>query len=878
MLSMLFLTRGPRCGSLARFSGGRFQQQRLGGVVLSRSVGSSAPESQDAETKPPLLDRVVIKLNDSIKKHPGETLAVLFASDIGSIGAMYGVLSVSGIEFSPEFALAFAASRPFRRFRLPLDLAVAAGVSKVFPAFSKVRLSDLAGVLPNRPGPAKMPDSGMIAKAMNKAKDVIDNYGAAYMMGSRLAGVSVVCALYALIKQGMDLMPILASLGIDSVGEAMGSYAAAVVFSSLFYPATLGVSGYIVPVVAKLRRTVFTVSQGGDGLEVRFRVANETRRDLASKGDIIDVSFKLILMRVETGKHGEPKLCYYDLKLETTRLISLRLEIELVHVINASSPLFEQTSDDVVRSDFVFILIASGLDENLHDMIHAKREYGHQETRWGAKFQPMLNWDTKHKFIELDLDKISAVVSAPIKSKEDHSIDVKLLKSPMQKEEEEEVSASWLSGDEIADNGGDYSSQCSSQHFQTEDTLPHKLADGTLWELSDDYDGEAIVKHTNKSQQSDGKVADTSSSLDYDLEQEAACEKHERSNSRSVSWCHGHSHQLTGDLEDRPMSLLQRRVRVRNRSRSLLMNGMYQRALSASWPSLLLSLIVAYMAVIATVALLISVSIHEPLEQRVHDEFTAKYQEVLFFCVQTVSTVGYGALSPRQDSNAANFFVFLLVFSGLLVSTLLTGITWAKFSIPKASTLLYSDVLLLTTFHSQRAIMFRAANNRKYGVLVEGSFRMSIVVLNRNFGRRETHELRLARNVWPIISLCNTVTHIIDERSPLYNLSTSDLLSGDHFFVVLFTGLDNIISDTMVARKAYHACDILVDHHFEDNITLAADGLYIDLDAINATYCESDIGGQSNEEEEQANADNTPHSDYVRLSGSNGHFNMLRST
>ncbi|GMF21436.1 unnamed protein product [Phytophthora lilii] len=44
----------------------------------------------------------------------------------------------------------------------------------------------------------------------------------------------------------------------------------------------------------------------------------------------------------------------------------------------------------------------------------------------------------------------------------------------------------------------------------------------------------------------------------------------------------------------------------------------------------------------------------------------------------------------------------------------------------------------------------------------------------------------------------------------------------------------------MVARKTYHACDILVDHHFEDNIVLTADGLYIDLDAINATYFDPD--------------------------------------
>ncbi|POM73354.1 Cysteine protease family C15 [Phytophthora palmivora] len=113
---------------------------------------------------------------------------------------------------------------------------------------------------------------------------------------------------------------------------------------------------------------------------------------------------------------------------------------------------------------------------------------------------------------------------------------------------------------------------------------------------------------------------------------------------------------------------------------------------------------------------------------------------------------------------------------------------------------------------------------------------MNVVVLNRNFGRRETHELQLVRNVWPIINLCNTLMHIIDESSPLYHLSTDELLSGDHFFVVLFTGKDNIISDTMIARKAYHACDILVDHHFVDNITLTAEGLYINLAAMNATY------------------------------------------
>ncbi|KAF1320446.1 hypothetical protein FI667_g12332, partial [Globisporangium splendens] len=261
-----------------------FAAQRVGKVhVTQRFTMSMSSSPSDPKREPPInrdegdtafLDRVVGQLNSSIKKHPAETLAVLFASDIGSIGAMYGVLTLSGkavllcsaiwlvdgIEFSPEFALAFAASRPFRRFRLPLDLAAAAAVSKAFPAFSHVRLSDLAGALPNRPiretATQTSTASSLVTKTMAKAKDVIDNYGAAYMMGSRLAGVSVVCGLYLLIKQGVDVMPLLAKLGVEDVGTALGSYAAAVVFSSAFYPVTLGVTGYVVPAVANARKAI----------------------------------------------------------------------------------------------------------------------------------------------------------------------------------------------------------------------------------------------------------------------------------------------------------------------------------------------------------------------------------------------------------------------------------------------------------------------------------------------------------------------------------------------------------------------------------------------------------------------------------------------
>ncbi|KAF1793954.1 Potassium channel, inwardly rectifying, Kir [Phytophthora cactorum] len=128
-------------------------------------------------------------------------------------------------------------------------------------------------------------------------------------------------------------------------------------------------------------------------------------------------------------------LVYCAVLMLTSYIVSNRLAIELVHTINANSPLFNQTSDDLERSDFVLILLASGLDENLHDIVHKKQEYGREAMRWSANFLPMLDWDAHHKFIELDLDKISAVAPLPSNYTDSHAIDMNIPNSPVQEDD-----------------------------------------------------------------------------------------------------------------------------------------------------------------------------------------------------------------------------------------------------------------------------------------------------------------------------------------------------------------------------------------------------------------------------------------------------------
>lgn len=156
--------------------------------------------------------------------------------------------------------MAFAVSRPLRKIRLPLEIAVAATLAKYVPAMTRVQLSTLTtafipyvlvSVLTNDGNlgrkNTKVETPSWLRKFASKATQVVDQYGAAYLIGSRITGLALVSGLYLAILQGVDLSPILEKFGIAEFGSVLGTWSAAVVFSSALYPFTLSATGYIVP-------------------------------------------------------------------------------------------------------------------------------------------------------------------------------------------------------------------------------------------------------------------------------------------------------------------------------------------------------------------------------------------------------------------------------------------------------------------------------------------------------------------------------------------------------------------------------------------------------------------------------------------------------
>ena len=190
------------------------------------------------------------------------------------------------------------------------------------------------------------------------------------------------------------------------------------------------------------------------------------------------------------------------------------------------------------------------------------------------------------------------------------------------------------------------------------------------------------------------------------------------------------------------------------------------------------------------------------------------FLKCFFFSVHTVATVGYGNIYP--NSIYVNFVVIVEIAVGILVFALTSGMVFARFSIPRAR-ILFSDVAVVRPFEGYPTLMFRAANQRN-NFIVEASVRLSILRLQIDGDRRMRRffDLALLRSTSPVFALTWQVMHRIDETSPLFGMTQTDFDAQDDELIVLMTGMDSSLSQTVMSRHGYGPGRVLWDHEFVD--------------------------------------------------------------
>jgi inward rectifier potassium channel len=199
------------------------------------------------------------------------------------------------------------------------------------------------------------------------------------------------------------------------------------------------------------------------------------------------------------------------------------------------------------------------------------------------------------------------------------------------------------------------------------------------------------------------------------------------------------------------------------------------------------------------------------------------FTDAFFFSVQTMASIGYGAMYPKTPY--ANILVTIESLIGLLGLAMGSGLMFARFARPTAR-VLFSNVAVIMPQEGVPTLMFRAANQRHNQVL-EAQVRMTLVrnaITQEGALMRRFYDMKLLRSQTPIFVLTWTAMHPIDQDSPLYNLTPDDLTEAEAEIVVTLTGLDETFAQTIHARHSYIADEILWNAKFTDILTRLPDG------------------------------------------------------
>jgi len=199
------------------------------------------------------------------------------------------------------------------------------------------------------------------------------------------------------------------------------------------------------------------------------------------------------------------------------------------------------------------------------------------------------------------------------------------------------------------------------------------------------------------------------------------------------------------------------------------------------------------------------------------------FPDAFFFSVQTMASIGYGAMYPK--TTYANIIVAIEALFGLMGLAMATGLMFARFSRPTAR-VLFSKVAVIAPYNGKLTLMFRAANER-HNQILEAQMQVSLVrdeLSVEGYLMRRFYDLKLVRQQTPIFALTWTAMHIIDETSPLYGETSASLNESNIELIVTLTGLDETVSQTIHSRHSFLAEEILCNQRFVDILTTLPNG------------------------------------------------------
>ena len=249
----------------------------------------------------------------------------------------------------------------------------------------------------------------------------------------------------------------------------------------------------------------------------------------------------------------------------------------------------------------------------------------------------------------------------------------------------------------------------------------------------------------------------------------------------------------------------------------------YHRLITLSWVKFFAIVFLFYFLLNITFAGLYLLIGIEYLEGINNDHQQSDFWEAFFFSAQTLTTVGYGRISPTGFW--ANSVAGLEALIGLLLIALATGLLYGRFSrsVPRIR---FSKNIVLAPYLDINGLMFRIIHERD-SELIDLDVELTLScrdTLPSGVKTRKYYPLELERDHVNFFPLNWTLVHPITEDSPLANSTEASLAEADAEFLIMIRAIDETFMQQVHVRYSYHYVELLWGAKFEPMFDTSAQG------------------------------------------------------
>jgi len=248
----------------------------------------------------------------------------------------------------------------------------------------------------------------------------------------------------------------------------------------------------------------------------------------------------------------------------------------------------------------------------------------------------------------------------------------------------------------------------------------------------------------------------------------------------------------------------------------------YLHLINLSWPRFMGALFLGYLLSNCLFAVVYFALPPDQLSGANAPTAWGRFLNDFFFSSHTLSTVGYGNISPRGI--AANVVAAFEALMGVLGFAVATGLLFGRVSRPSAK-IGYSENMLVAPYQDGTSLQFRVVNRRSNSLMeLEAKVMMMTVDMAGGQAQRTYKLLTLERDKVLFLPLTWTVVHPIDRESPLWGKTPEDLERMQMEVLILIKGYDDTFNQTVLSRHSYRHEEIVWGRKFAPAFSVDEEG------------------------------------------------------